>query len=48
MTDPIKLIPLIIATLSLAITSFLRKKDWALVAFVIWIVIFVLTFFIFK
>ena len=39
MTDPIKLIPLIIATLSLVITSFLRKKDWVLVAFVIWIVI---------
>lgn len=46
--NPLGFIPLIIATLSLAYASFMRKKDWAYVSFVIWLVIFVLTFYIIK
>ncbi len=46
--NPLNFIPIIIATLSLAYSSFLRKKDWALISFIVWLVIFVLTFFISK
>ena len=46
--NPLNFIPIMIATLSLAYASFLRRKDWALIAFIVWLVIFVLTFFIFK
>jgi len=46
--NPISFIPIIIATLSLAFASFVRNKSWALISFVVWIVIFVLTFFILK
>ena len=46
--NPISFIPIIIATLSLAFASFVRNKSWALISFVVWIVIFVLTFFILR
>ena len=46
--NPINFVPLIIATISLAFASFMRRKDWAVIAFVVWIVIFVLIFYIFK
>ncbi len=46
--NPINFVPTIIATLSLAFASFMEKKNWAMIAFVIWLVIFVLTFFVFK
>lgn len=48
MMEPIRLIPLIIATLGLVFASFIKKKEWVIVTFVVWIVIFVLTFFVFK
>lgn len=37
-----------IATLSLAYASFMRNKNWAVIAFIVWLLIFVLTFFVFK
>ncbi len=46
--NPITFIPIIIATLSLAFASFIRNRNWALISFIVWLVIFVLTFFIFK
>ncbi len=46
--NPITFIPIIIATLSLAFASFIKNRNWALISFIVWLVIFVLTFFIFK
>ncbi len=46
--NAISFIPIIIATLSLAFASFVRNRNWAVISFIVWIVIFVLTFFIFK
>ena len=46
--NAISFIPIIIATLSLAFASFVRNKNWAIISFIVWLVIFVLTFFIFK
>ena len=46
--NTINFIPIIIATLSLAFASFVRNKNWAIISFIVWLVIFVLTFFIFK
>ncbi len=46
--NAIEFIPIIIATISLAFASFLKNKNWALISFVVWLVIFVLTFFIFN
>lgn len=46
--NPISFIPLIIATLSLVFASFIRNKNWAIISFIVWLVIFVLTFFAFK
>ncbi|MBS3088157.1 hypothetical protein J4402_00080 [Candidatus Pacearchaeota archaeon] len=46
MNEIIKLIPLFLATLGLAIASFSKnknKKNWLIVAFVIWITMFFLT-----
>lgn len=40
------MIPVILASLSLAFASFARNKDWAMIAFIVWIVLFMLTFFI--
>ncbi len=36
-------IPLIVSTLSLALASFFRNKNWIIVAFVLWISLFFLT-----
>ena len=44
--NPINFVPIIIATLSLAFASFMRNKNWAMISFVIWLVLFVLIFFI--
>jgi len=46
--NAINFIPITIATLSLAFASFIRSRNWAIISFIVWIVIFVLTFFIFK
>ncbi|MBS3171040.1 hypothetical protein J4449_00340 [Candidatus Woesearchaeota archaeon] len=46
--NPVQFIPIIIVTISLAYASFLRNKNWALISFVVWLVLFVLTFFIFN
>lgn len=46
--NPINFIPLIIASISLAYASFSKKKDWALISFIVWLVLFVLTFYIIK
>jgi len=46
--NPINFVPIIIATIALAFTSFTRNKNWATISFIVWLVIFVLTFFIFK
>lgn len=46
--NPINFIPIIIATLSLAFASFVRNRNWAIISFVVWLVIFVLTFFVSK
>ena len=46
--NPINFIPTIIATFALAYASFTKMKGWAMIAFVVWIVMFVLTFFIIK
>ena len=46
--NPINFIPIIIATISLIYASFIGNKNWAYISFVVWLVIFVLTFFIFK
>ena len=46
MNEIIKLIPLFLATLGLAVASFSKSKDkknWLIVAFVIWITMFFLT-----
>lgn len=37
-----------IATLSLAYASFLQKKEWVYISFVVWLVLFVLLFFVNK
>ena len=44
--NPINFIPIILASLSLAYASFMQNKNWAMIAFVIWLVLFVLTFII--
>ena len=46
--NAVEFIPTIIASLSLAFASFMRKKNWAVIAFVVWLVLFVLTFFVFR
>ena len=46
MTNILQFIPLILATLALIITSFSkskRKKEWLIVSFVIWLMVFVST-----
>ncbi len=42
---PIEFIPIIIATISLAYASFLRNKNWALISFIVWLVLFESTFY---
>ena len=46
--NPLNFIPIILATLALAFASFNRNKSWALISFVIWLVLFVLTFLAFR
>ncbi len=46
--NPLNFIPIILATLALAFSSFTRNKSWALISFVIWLVLFVLTFLAFR
>ena len=44
--DPIRFIPLMITTLALAYASFKttkKNKSWLIVAFIIWLLIFLLT-----
>lgn len=44
--NPLNFVPLMIATLSLAFASFMKNRNWAMIAFVVWLVIFVLTFYV--
>lgn len=47
----INFIPLLLATLGLVYTSFKakgKKKTWLIVAFIIWLVVFVFTILMFK
>jgi len=44
--NALNFIPLLISTFSLAYASFTGNKKWAVVAFVVWLVIFALTFWI--
>ncbi|MBS3167317.1 hypothetical protein J4403_03880 [Candidatus Woesearchaeota archaeon] len=46
--NPINFIPIILATLSLSFASFIKNKNWAIISFIVWLVIFVLTFLVFK
>jgi len=39
-------IPIILSSLGLAYASFMRNKNWIIVAFVIWLTVFMLTFYI--
>lgn len=42
----VQMIPVVLASLSLAFASFAKNKDWATIAFIVWLVLFMLTFII--
>jgi len=41
--NPILFIPLLLASLGIAIASFLKNKNWLIIAFIVWLVVFTLT-----
>lgn len=41
--NPVLFIPLLLASLAIAITSFTKNKDWLIVSFSAWLLLFVLT-----
>ena len=42
----LEFIPVIFSTLGLALASFAQNKNWIIVAFVIWLSLFMLTLFV--
>ncbi|MBU1204023.1 MAG: hypothetical protein KKG60_03075 [Nanoarchaeota archaeon] len=44
--NPINFVPLMIVTFALIFSSFTKKKNTTYFAFIIWLVIFFLTFFV--